>query len=128
MQSEPPKRSTGKIVLWTLAAVIGVPVVLFVGSAVVAGIMEASDRRAAPQAKPYTGRLRVDSGTMFVLRDQPTSLGGACAGWNTVSMERPDGSDAMTNLMCWRRDGDTITVTTEKGDMRKTHPASMLTD
>ncbi|WP_337055186.1 hypothetical protein [Pseudoxanthomonas sp. USHLN014] len=120
--------STARIILWTLALIIGVPVVLFVGSAVVAGIMEASGGRATSQAKQYTGRLRVDSGTMFVLRDQPTSIGGACAGWSTVSLQRPDGSGAMTNLMCWRRDGDTITVTTEKGDMRKTHPASMLTD
>src|SRR5690242_18511909 len=81
------------------------------------------------QDKPYTGKLRIDAGTEYQMVDEPSSIGGACSGWNVVSVQKPgDPSSGMRDLLCWKRDGDNITVSDQTGLHQNTSPARLLTD
>ena len=36
----------------------------------------------------YTGRLKIDAGTEYAALEVPSSIGGACDGWNTVEIRK----------------------------------------
>lgn len=77
----------------------------------------------------YTGRLRIDAGTEYVALDVPSPIGGACEGWNTVQIRKPGISGSgMTNIICWKRSGDMITITDRGGTAQKSGPASVWSD
>lgn len=114
--------------VWILAIVIGGPIVLFVGSAMIAGTMDAFSGAPA-QSKPYTGKLRSDAGTEFELLEATSPVDGACAGWKTVSLQRPgDRASGMRGLMCWRRAGDQIEVNTQDGSGYRSSPRAIYVD
>lgn len=77
----------------------------------------------------YTGRFRVDAGAEYVALDVPSSIGGACEGWRTVEIRKPGmpGTD-MTNIVCWKRSGDMITLSDHIGLQQKSGPASLWSD
>ena len=60
------------------------------------------------------GIMHVDGGTDYVFSTAPSQIGGACSGWNTVSIQKPgQGSSGMVNLMCWKEEGGLIHTATE---------------
>lgn len=123
------KGGAGRVILWLAIILIGGPIVLFFGSAIIAGIMEGASRTHADGAKPYTGKIRIDAGTEYEMVDSPSTIGGECTGWNTVSVQDPNSpARGMTNLMCWRRVGDMIEVNTATGQGRRQDPAAVFTD
>mgnify|MGYP000899726775 CR=1 FL=1 len=82
-----------------------------------------------PATKPYTGRFKVDTGTEYVALDTPSTIGGACAGWATVSIRKPgQSSGGMDNVICWKRDGDTIIITARDGLKQTPAPAAAWSD
>jgi hypothetical protein len=84
---------------------------------------------AQSSSAPYTGRLRIDSGTEYAALEIPSSIGGACAGWNTVEIRKPGmAGTGMTDLVCWKREGDNITLSDRTGAQRKSGPASIWSD
>lgn len=110
--------------MWLAIVLVGGPILLFFGSAFIAGIIEG----AAP-SKPYTGKLRIDSGTEFQLMEYASEIGGECAGWKAVSLQKPgDPSSGMTNLMCWREVGNRVEVNTKTGEGRRSDPKTNFTD
>lgn len=114
---------------WLVILFVGVPLVLFFGSAFIAGTMEAfSDDRPSRPA-PYTGRLKIDHGTEYVLEESPSTVGGACSGWNTLSLQKPgQPSTGMRELLCWRLVGDTVEVTSRDGQQTPPAKRSVFTD
>ncbi len=117
--------STGKTLAWVFGLLIGIPVVLFFGSAIIAGIWEAES------GKPigYTGVLRVNPGIEYVLADVESPIGGQCNGWKAVLVRKPgDDLGGMRNLMCWRRVGNKIEVNTQNGVGRRTDPMEYFKD
>lgn len=118
----------GQAIKWLLILFVGLPILLFFGSAFVAGTMDAFSNDVESD-KPYTGKIRVDHGTEYELVNVPSTIGGECAGWNAVSLQRPgDPTGGMTNLMCWRQVGDQIEVTTKLGEGRRSDPKAVFTD
>lgn len=82
-----------------------------------------------PASKPYTGRFKVDAGTEYVALDTPSSIGGACSGWSTISIRKPGQSaGGMDNVICWKRDGDNIVITARDGNRQTPGPASAWSD
>ncbi len=82
-----------------------------------------------PSAEPYTGRFKIDAGTEYVALDAPSTIGGACTGWNTVSIRKPGQSvGGMDNVICWKRDGDSITITARDGNRQTPGPAAAWSD
>lgn len=82
-----------------------------------------------PASKPYTGRFKVDSGTEYVALDTPSSIGGACSGWGTVSIRKPGQSaGGMDGMICWKRDGDNIVITARDGNRQTPGPAAAWSD
>ena len=80
-------------------------------------------------SKPYTGRFKVDAGTEYVALDAPSTIGGACTGWNAVSIRKPgQAAGGMDNVICWKRDGDTIIVTSKDGSRQTSAPAAAWSD
>lgn len=79
-----------------------------------------SKKTAAPLPPGVVGITHIDSGTDYVFRTTQSGIGGACQGWNTVSIQAPgEDSTGVTNLMCWQeRDGmlHTATVKAESPD------------
>ena len=61
------------------------------------------------------GILRVDATTDYVFRSSPSTIGGTCTGWSTISIQkRGQDSTAMNNLMCWKeRNGMLYTATVQ---------------
>jgi hypothetical protein len=82
------------------------------------------------QSSPtYTGLLKVDAGTEYAALETPSSIGGACDGWNTVEIRKPgQPGTGMSNLVCWKREGDNITLTDRTGTQRKSGPAAIWSD
>lgn len=125
----PTGTSVGKVLMWLAIVFIGGPVLLFFGSAFIAGTMEAFSDSGAHTRKSYTGKLRIDSGTEYELLNYASNIGGECAGWNTVSLQKPgDRSSSITNLMCWREVGNRIEVNTKTGQWRRSDPKANFVD
>lgn len=81
------------------------------------------------QAKSYTGRFKVDAGTEYVALEIPSSIGGACTGWNAVAIRRPgETSGGLMNVICWKRDGGNIVITARDGKRQTPGPASAWSD
>lgn len=79
--------------------------------------------------KPYTGKLRIDAGTEYVLEESPSTVGGACAGWKTVSLQKPgQPATGMRELLCWRLVGDTVEVTSRDGQQTPPAKRGVFTD
>lgn len=78
--------------------------------------------------KPYTGRLDTGKGLVFVAREEPSTIGGQCEGWNLLEMTRGDGTGSMDDLLCWKREGDAITLQDRTGGQRKSGPAAVWYD
>ncbi|MDX3774183.1 hypothetical protein QE250_08670 [Chromatiaceae bacterium AAb-1] len=77
----------------------------------------------------YTGLLKIDAGTEYAALETPSSIGGACDGWNTVEIRKPSQpGTGISNLICWKREGDNITVTDLTGAQRKSGPAAIWSD
>lgn len=82
-----------------------------------------------PASKPYTGRFKVDAGTEYVALDTPSSIGGACTGWNTVSIRKPGlSAGGVDNVICWKREGDNIIITARDGNRQTPGPAAAWSD
>lgn len=82
-----------------------------------------------PASKPYTGRFKVDAGTVYVALDTPSSIGGACSGWSTVEIRKAgQASGGIGNVVCWKRDGADITITSRDGKQQTAGPAAAWTD
>ena len=93
----------------------------------VALVLSACSQESA--SKPYTGRFKVDAGTEYVALDTPSSIGGACAGWSAVSIRKPGNSaGGLDNVICWKRDGDTIIITSKDGSRQTPAPAAAWSD
>lgn len=79
--------------------------------------------------RPYTGRFKVDAGTEYVALDVPSSIGGACVGWSAVSIRKTGQSaGGLDNVICWKRDGDSIIITSKDGDRQTPAPISAWSD
>lgn len=77
----------------------------------------------------YTGRLKIDAGTEYAALDAPSTIGGACEGWKAVEIRKPGmAGSGMTDIVCWKREGDSITLTDRTGSQRKSGPASIWSD
>jgi len=96
----------------------------------VVAISACNSGASSSTGKPYTGVLRTDDGTIYVHLEQPSALGGQCAGWNTVSMRSTANPQAapIDNLLCWRRDGDEVIVRDAQGRNENRAPRALLTD
>lgn len=116
-----------KKIILVAGLVIGIPIALFFGSAIIAGILNGGAKRA--ETKPFTGRMKIDHGTEYVLTPEKSHAGGQCEGWSAVAIQAPgDSAGAMKDLMCWRRNGSGIEVNTANGDGRRTDPESVFSD
>lgn len=77
----------------------------------------------------YTGLLKIDAGTEYAALETPSSIGGACEGWNTLEIRKPNQpGTGMSNLLCWKREGDNITLTDRTGTQRKSGTAAIWSD
>lgn len=77
----------------------------------------------------YTGFLKIDAGTEYAALETPSSIGGACDGWNTVEIRKPGQTGTgISDLLCWKREGDNITLTDRTGTQRKPGPAAIWSD
>ena len=82
-----------------------------------------------PASKPYTGRFKVDSETVYVALDTPSSIGGACSGWNTVEIRKAgQPSGGVANVVCWKRNGADITLTGRDGKQQTSALAAAWSD
>lgn len=81
------------------------------------------------RSQPYTGVLKIDAGTEYAAIEAPSAIGGACEGWNTIEIRKPGQvGTAMTNIVCWKREGENITLNDQSGALRKSGPASIWSD
>jgi hypothetical protein len=76
----------------------------------------------------YTGRLRIDAGTEYAAVEYSSSIGGACEGWKALQIRKPGSNSGLENIICWKREGDDITVTDRTGTQRTSGPVSLWTD
>jgi hypothetical protein len=113
--------------MFWIAVVVGSVVVLFVGSAVLAGFYESvSGHSRFPPG--IVGVQRIDAGTDYVFKDEPTPIGGACSGWKKISIgPRGHSKDDITTLMCWREASGMLHVATEKEVTTLVQPMSAIT-
>jgi len=82
-----------------------------------------------PGSKPYTGRFKIDAGTEYVALDTPSTIGGACTGWSAVEIRKPGQSaGAIQNIICWKREGDNLIITSGDGKRHTSGPAALWTD
>jgi hypothetical protein len=96
--------------------------------AVIVGLLFLS-LAACEQKKPeYTGRFKIDAGTEYAALEYSSSIGGACEGWNALQIRKPGTSSGMENVICWKREGENITVTDKTGAQRHSGPAALWTD
>lgn len=106
-----------KAVLWIVGLVVA-----FLAFGAIVG-------ESGTAGKKYTGKFRVDSGTEYVTVDTPSSIGGACEGWNTLSIRKPgEYGTGLTNLLCWKRIGDDIVLTDRTGAQKTSGPAKLWYD
>ena len=123
VRSGDPSKQHG-LIFW-ISVVVGSVVVLFVGSAIIAGIFGSSRTHFPPGV---TGIQHIDSGTDYVFKDEPTLIGGACTGWKTVSIgPRGHSANAITNLMCWKDVDGMLHVATEKEESTIVQPMTDIT-
>jgi len=82
------------------------------------------------QSNPtYTGLLKIDAGTEYAALETPSSIGGACDGWNTLEIRKPgQAGTGMSNLLCWKREGENIVLTDRTGAQRKSGAAAIWSD
>lgn len=82
------------------------------------------------QSNPtYTGLLKIDAGTEYAALETPSSIGGACHGWNTLEIRKPNQpGTGMSDLLCWKRESDNITLTDRAGTQRKSGPIAIWSD
>jgi hypothetical protein len=89
--------------------------------------LAACDSKSARLPEGVVGILHVDSGTDYVFRSAPTEIGGACAGWNTVSIQPPGQySTGKTNLMCWKEKNGSLHTATERAESATVAPMSAI--
>jgi hypothetical protein len=114
--------------LFWIAVVVGSVVVLFVGSAIVAGIYDSVTGARKSNFPPgIVGIQRVDSGTDYVFKDEPSPIGGACTGWKKISIGRRGHSkDDITHLMCWKEINGMVHVATVDEVQTITQPMSAI--
>ncbi|MGJ7528267.1 hypothetical protein [Variovorax sp. GB1P17] len=69
-----------------------------------------------PMPPGVEGILPIDASTEYVFLHKPTTVDGACAGWKTISIQKPDQpATGMTNVMCWKEaNGQLLTATAAK--------------
>lgn len=103
-------------------------IVLAVIAFIVLGIV--GSRSDSGSGKPaYTGHLRLKDGTEYVMEEAPSPIGGACAGWNSVSIQRPgDAASGIRDLMCWKRTGTTIETQDRNGGNAKSVDEWVISD
>ena len=75
------------------------------------------------------GVTHVDAGTDYVYSTQLSQIGGACEGWNTLTIARKgDLFEGKQMLMCWKRDGNYLMVNTARGDRQKSGTLDTMLD
>lgn len=80
-------------------------------------------------SKPYSGRFKVDSETVYVALETLSPIGGACSGWNTVEIRKEgQASGGNANVVCWRRNSDDIDLTGRDGKQQTSAPAAAWSD
>lgn len=95
----------------------------FTGLAIVVGMMFC----LVAHASDIAGVLRIDAGTEYVFRSIPSTVGGACKGWNTVSIQRPgQPTTAMNNLMCWKERSGNLYTATAKEEGKTVVPMNVI--
>ncbi|WP_124458591.1 hypothetical protein [Variovorax sp. KBW07] len=79
-------------------------------------VLSACGDTRKPMPPGVEGILPIDASTEYVFLHKPTTVRGACAGWKTISIQKPNQPETgMTNLMCWKEsDGQLLTATFEK--------------
>ncbi|NKI72367.1 hypothetical protein GN109_23355 [Collimonas pratensis] len=93
----------------------------------VIAVISANGAHAQTQ-KDVVGVLRIDSGTEYVFLSAKTLLGGACTGWNTVSIQKiGQRSPDMTKILCWKERDGYLRVASERGESPKKMPMSEIT-
>jgi hypothetical protein len=74
----------------------------------------------------YTGILKIDAGTEYAAIDTPSTIGGGCTGWNTIEIRKPGmAGTGMSEVICWKRNGDQIIVTDSKSGTQTSGPAKL---
>jgi hypothetical protein len=97
------------------------------GIAVLIGMNADIGHRTSPRS--YTGRLRVDASTEYVLANVPSSLDGSCSGWNAVYIQKPgEPATRLPELLCWRRAGENVETTDPSGRTFHTAAANLISD
>jgi hypothetical protein len=81
-----------------------------------------------PDAGAYTGRFRIDAGTEYAALETPSFIGGACTGWNALEIRKSGAEFGLRDVICWKREGDDITVTDRSGAQRQSGPAALWKD
>lgn len=82
---------------------------------------------SAAHSSDIAGVLRIDAGTEYVFRYIPSTIGGTCKGWNTVSIQRPgQPTTAMNNLMCWKERSGNLYTATAKEEGKTVVPMSAI--
>jgi hypothetical protein len=114
-----------------VGVIVASAIVLFVGSAIVAGIIEGSQRHNSKSSyfpPGVVGVQNIDSGTDYVFKDEPTTIGGACTGWKKVSVgARGHSADDITNVICWREVDGMLHIASEREESTTVQPMSNVT-
>lgn len=93
----------------------------------VAVLLTACADRSSSLPPGVAGIMHIDAGTEFVFSTIPSRVGGACKGWNTVSVQKPgQGSTGIVDLMCWREVGGLIHTATEEKENPGAYPMSRI--
>ncbi len=78
---------------------------------------------------PYTGVIRINANAEVALIEEPSTIGGACEGWNAIEIRRPGAAGTgRSNDICWELDGDNIIVTDRTGAQWKPMPTRIWSD
>lgn len=79
--------------------------------------------------KAYTGVFKIDAGTEYAAFDVPSTIGGACTGWNAIEIRKPGmPGTGMTNVVCWKRTGNMIAISSSIGSSQAPAPANLWSD
>uniref|UniRef100_UPI003341F2BC hypothetical protein n=1 Tax=Castellaniella defragrans TaxID=75697 RepID=UPI003341F2BC len=86
-------------------------------------------RPSSPSVQKYTGALRINSDMEYVALDQPSTIGGACDGWNAIAVQKPGmPATATTNTLCWKLENGGMAVTDKDGKQKTIGPISAWSD
>ena len=90
--------------------------IFFFGLALAMAACSATGQTRKPLPPGVVGVLPIDAGTEYVFLDRPTTVGGACAGWKAVSIQKPGvPGSGMFGVMCWKEsNGRLLTATAAK--------------